>query len=106
MKMRSLRWNLVAWNPTAGPADPYGAPRLAHLAWTVRARWRPIGLAVGALLMGTGLMLPSTVAFIAGMLAVGSAAPDGRLQSATAARIRAWVWLDQGRRGQVTSTSR
>jgi hypothetical protein len=106
MKMRSLRWNLVVWNPAAGPADPYGVPRLAHLAWTVRARWRPICLTAGALLMGTGLMLPSTVAFIAGMLAVGSAAPDARLPSPTAARVRTWAWLDQGRRRQVTSTSR
>ena len=95
MYMRSLRWNLVVWKPSAGPADPYGAPRFAHLAWTVRAHWRPICLVTGALLMVLGLMLPSIVAFIAGLVAVGSSAPDGRLPSATAARVRAWVWLDR-----------
>ena len=99
MHMRSLRWNLVVWKPSAGPADPYGAPRFAHLAWTVRAHWQPIGLSAGALLMVAGLMLPSTVAFIAGLLAVGSAAPDRRLPSATAARVRTWVWLDKSRAG-------
>jgi len=97
MQLRSLRWNLVVWNPSAGPADPYGAPRLAHAAWAVRAHWRPIGLVTGALLMGIGLTLPSTVTFIAGMLAVGSSAPDARLPSATAARVRAWAWLDRVR---------
>lgn len=97
MHVRSLRWNLVVWNPSAGPADPYGAPRFAYLAWTVRARWRPICLVTGALLMVIGLMLPSAVAFIAGMVAVGSAAPGAGLPSVTAARVRAWAWLDKTR---------
>jgi hypothetical protein len=95
MHMRSLRWNLVVWNPSAGPADPYGAPRLAHAAWPIRAHWKPICFGIGALLMVTGLMLPSPVLFIAGMLGVGASAPDGRLISATAARVRAWMWLDK-----------
>jgi hypothetical protein len=97
MQMRALRWNLVAWNPSAGPADPYGAPRFAHLAWTARARWRRICLVTGVLLMVTGLMLPSAVVFIAGVLAVGSSAPDARLRSVTTARIRTWAWLDKSR---------
>jgi hypothetical protein len=97
MQMRPLRWNLVAWNPSAGPADPYGAPRFARLVWTCRARWRPICLATGAVFMGTGLMLPSTVVFITGVVAVGSSAPDARPHSATTATIRTWVWLDKKR---------
>jgi hypothetical protein len=96
MRMRSLRWNLVVWKPSVGPADPFGAPGFAHLAWTVRARRRPIFLVTGALLMATGLMLPSTVAFIAGMLVVGSSAPAAPLRSPTAAMVRAWVWLHKG----------
>jgi hypothetical protein len=96
MEIRSLRWNLVAWNPSAGPADPYGAPRFARLAWAVRGHWRPIGLITGGFLMLIGLVLPSPVVFIAGMLAVGSSAPDARLHSATAARVRTWAWLDKG----------
>jgi len=95
MKMQSLRWNLVVWKPSAGPADPYGAPRLAHYAWAVRAHWRPIGLAAGAVLMVSGLMLPSPVVFIAGMLAVGVSAPAGRPHSPTAAMIRAWARMQR-----------
>jgi hypothetical protein len=95
MYVRSLRWNLMVWDPSAGPADPCGSPKLAHLVWAVRAHWRPIGLAAGALLLAAGLLVPSAVVFIAGMLAVGSCAPDARLISVTAARVRAWMWLDK-----------
>jgi len=97
MHVRAFRWNLMTWNPSAGPADPYGAPKFAYLAWTVRARWRPICLITGALLMPIGLMLPSPVVFIAGVLAVGSSVPDTRLRSVTTARIRTWAWLDRSR---------
>ena len=97
MQLRSFRWNLVVWNPSAGPADPSGAPRFARLFWTARVHWRPICLAIGMFFLVTGLMLPSTVAFIAGVVAVGSAAPDTRLGSATAARVRTWLWLDKSR---------
>ena len=95
MQIRSLRWNLVVWNPSAGPADPYGAPRFAYLAWSVRSHWRPICLVVGALGIVLGLMLPSAVVFVAGVLAVGSSMPAARLPSATAARVRTWAWLDK-----------
>ena len=97
MQIRSLRWNLVAWSPSAGPADPHGAPRFARLVWAARVRWRPICLVAGGFFMVIGLMMPSTVAFIAGMVAVGSAAPDTRLRSATASRVRTWMWLDKSR---------
>lgn len=97
MKMQSLRWNLLVWNPSAGPADPYGAPRLAYVAWPVRAHWRAIFLVGGALLMVTGLMLlPSTVTFIAGVLMVASAAPTTGGRSPTAAMVRAWGWRYKG----------
>ena len=91
MKIRSLRWNLIVWKPSAGPADPFGAPGFSHMAWAVRARWRPISLTAGAVLMVLGLMLPSTIAFVAGMLVVGLSAPDARTRSHTAAMIRAWT---------------
>ena len=91
MKIRSLRWNLVVWKPSAGPADPFGAPRFTHMAWAIRARWRPVSLIAGALLMFLGLMVPSTIAFVAGMLVVGLSAPDARTRSHTAAMIRAWT---------------
>ena len=95
MQIPSLRWNLVVWNPSAGPADPYGAPKFAYLAWSVRSHWRPICLVVGALGIVLGLMLPSAVVFVAGVLAVGSSMPAARLPSATAARVRTWAWLDK-----------
>ena len=97
MQMQSLRWNLVVWSPSAGPADPCGAPRFAYLIWAVRSRWRPICLVTGGLLMVTGLLLPSAVAFVAGMLTVGSSVPDAQLRSATAARVHTWAWLDKCR---------
>jgi hypothetical protein len=66
MRLRAHRRNLVAWSPSAGPADRYGAPGLTRLARTrrihrfirtgalltviglgrlaraVRPRWRPL----------------------------------------------------------------
>ena len=91
MRIRSLRWNLGVWKPSAGPADPFGAPGFSHMAWAVRARWRPISLTAGAVLMVLGLMLPSTIAFVAGMLVVGLSVPDARTRSHTTAMVRAWT---------------
>ena len=97
MKMQSLRWNLVVWHPSAGPADPFGAPGLTRMAWAVRTRWRPIFLGVGALLIVIGLMLlHSTIAFIAGVLMVGSSGGAPGPHSPTAAMVRTWEWLYKG----------
>jgi hypothetical protein len=101
MKMRSLRWNLVVWTPSAGPADPFGAPRFTRMAWAVRARWRPIFLATGVLLMVLGLMLPSAVAFVAGILVVGLSAPDTGPHSLATAMVRAWTPPHKGRDGHL-----
>lgn len=81
MRLRARRRNLVAWSPSAGPADRYGAPRLTRpartgpmhrsirtgalltviglrpLARAVRRRWRP--LLAGGVLTVAGLMLRS-----------------------------------------------
>jgi hypothetical protein len=38
MRLRAHRRNLVAWSPSVGPADRYGAPRLTRLARTRRTR--------------------------------------------------------------------
>jgi hypothetical protein len=81
MRLRAHRRNLVAWSPSVGPADRYGAPRLTRLARTrlirrfirtgalltviglrrlaraVRPRWRP--LLAGGVLTVVGLMLRS-----------------------------------------------
>ena len=98
MRIRSLCWNLLVWNPSAGPADPYGAPGFTHIAWAVRTRWRPICLIAGALLMVTSLMLlHSTVAFIAGLLLVAASAPGAGLHNPDTAMVRTWEWLDKVR---------
>ena len=97
MRIRSLSWNLIVWKPSSGPADPFGAPRFTHMAWAIRVRWRLIILATGALLMVLGLMLPSTIAFIAGMLVMGLSAQDARSHSHTAAMVRAWTSPRKGR---------
>jgi hypothetical protein len=92
--MRALRWNLLVWNPSAGPADPYGAPGFTHIAWAVRARWRPIFFITGAVLMVTSLMLlHSTVAFIAGLLLVAASAPAAGPHNPDTAMVRTWEWL-------------
>jgi hypothetical protein len=97
MRMRSLRWNLAVWQPSAGPADPFGAPRLAHFAWVVRNRRRPICLVTGALLMVTGLLLlPNAVIFVAGMAVVGLSRSGGPLGSHTAAMVHGWQRPRQG----------
>jgi hypothetical protein len=68
------------------------------MAWAVRSRWQPLFLVTGALLMVIGLtLLHSTIAFIAGLLMVGSSAGAPGPHSPTAAMVRTWEWLYRGR---------
>lgn len=101
MKIRSLYWNMVEWDPSTGPADPFGAPGFTHIAWGVRARSRTVFVIVGVLLMVTGLLLlHSTVAFIAGVLMVGSSVGGWPgPHSPEAAMVRTWERLHKGRAG-------
>jgi hypothetical protein len=98
MRLRGRRRNLVAWSPSAGPADRCGAPRLTRLAGTkrthrfirtgalltvmglrrlaraVRPRWRP--LLAGGVLTVVGLMLRSSAwgaVILPGIWLLGSA---------------------------------
>jgi hypothetical protein len=104
MRMRSHRRKLVLWKQSVRPADRYSAPRIARiarsrpfrwLAWTVRTRRRPIFLVTGALLILMWMMLPSTMAFVPGMVVLGLSAPDARsdtgLFSPSAAMVRGWL---------------
>lgn len=107
MRTRLDHRDLAVRHPPAGPAGQYGARRaragrvrwwfragawvavtgLTRLTRTARRRWPVMFLVAGVLLMISGLMLRSTVAFIAGMLAAGSSA-EGRSPSPTAAMVR------------------
>ena len=118
MRMRSHRRNSVVWQRSAGPAERYGALSLTRssrhrrsrwwlhagmvlsvigirrLARMARARWRPIFLVTGGLLLFGGMLLPSTIAFVSGMLVLGLTAPDARarggLLSPTTAMVCGW----------------
>jgi hypothetical protein len=92
MGMRSHTRNLVAWKPSAGPADRYGAPRfmpvtrprrvrwwirtgamfsvvgIRRLARLMRARWRPMFLIAGATLTVIGVVVPGSMVFVPGVL--------------------------------------
>ena len=85
MRLRSHRRNLVVWSPSV-PAGNSGAPRLARprrIRWwlrtgalltvigatrLVRTRWRPVLVVTGALLMVVGIVLPSGMTLVPGML--------------------------------------
>lgn len=118
MRMCSHRRNSVVWQRSASPDQRYGALSLTRssrprrIRWwlhagivlsvtgirrfsrAVRARRRPIFLAIGGLLLVGGMLLPSTIAFVSGMLVLGLSAPDARarvgLLSPTTAMVRGW----------------
>jgi hypothetical protein len=107
MRLRSHRRNLVVWSPSV-PAGNFGAPRLARprrIRWwlrtgalltiigatrllrTVRTRWRPVLATTGALLMVAGIVLPSGMTLVPGILVLlfallkGDGASDRRAAS-------------------------
>ena len=107
MRLRSHRRNLVVWSPSV-PAGNFGAPRLVRprrIRWwlrtgalltiigatrllrTVRTRWRPVLATTGALLMVAGIVLPSGMTLVPGILVLlfallkGDGASDRRAAS-------------------------
>ena len=65
-----------------------------------RARWQRVFLVTGALVFVIGgLMLRSSVAFVSGMLIMGSAVSGTAPPSPTAARVHTWMWLHKSRTG-------
>ena len=86
-------WRFRWWLRTGALLSVIGIRRLA------RTRWQPIFLVTGALVFVIGLMLRSSVAFVSGMLMMGSAASGTALPDPTAARVHTWIWLHKSRTG-------
>jgi hypothetical protein len=99
MRMRLHRRNLVVADPSVSSADRNSAPRFTHISHAVRTHQRPIFLVVGALLLVLGVALPSTVAFVSGMLVMALGAPNAGPHSSEAAMVRTWEWLHKNRAG-------
>ena len=90
VRPRRIRW----WLRTGALLSVIGMRLFAR---TARTRWQPIFLVLGALVLVIGLMLRSSVAFVLGMVVVGSAASDIGSHSPTAATVRTWMWLHKSR---------
>ena len=97
MSMRLHRRSLVAADLSVSPADRNSPPRFTHISHAVRTHRRPVFLAVGALLLVLGVALPSTVAFVSGMLVMALGAPNAGPHSSEAAMVRTWEWLHKSR---------
>jgi thiamine transporter ThiT len=71
-----------------------------RIARAARTRQRLIFLVIGALLLIVAIVLRSTIAFVSGMLVLGSFAFDAQQGSPTGAHVRMWQWLrkDQANR--------
>ena len=65
----------------------------SRVTQVVRARQRLIFLVIGALLLISGIALPSVTAVISGMLVMGSFAFDARPGDPTSAHVRMWQRL-------------
>jgi len=75
--MRSHPWNL----------------EFTRIARVARTRQRLILLVIGALLLIIGVVLRSSVAFVSGMVVMGSFAFDAQQGTPTGAHVRMWQWL-------------
>ena len=64
--------------------------RIARMA---RARQRLILLVTGALLLIIGIALRNSIAFVFGIVMMGSFAFDAPQKSPTSAHVRMWQWL-------------
>jgi hypothetical protein len=67
--------------------------RVMGVARTAGARWRLMFLVTSALLIVTGVMLRSSVAFVSGLLLVGPCVPDALSWSPEAGMVSTWAWL-------------
>ena len=72
---------------------------LTRIARTARARQRLILLVTGALLLIIGIALRNSIAFVFGIVMMGSFAFDAAQGSATSAHVRMWQWLHKNQGG-------
>ena len=79
---------------------PLWSPEFTRIARTARTCQRLIFLATGALLFIIGITLRSSIAFISGILVMGSFAFDAQQGSPTAAHVRMWQWLHKNQAGR------
>ena len=86
-------WRLRWWLRTGALLSAIGIRRLAQ------ARWQRVFLVAGALVFVIGLMLRSSVAFVSGILILGSAVSGTAPPSPTAASVHTWMWLQESRTG-------
>jgi hypothetical protein len=89
VRLRRLR----RWLRAAALLSVIGLRRLA------RTRWQPIFVVTGALVFVIGLMLRSSVAFVSGLLVMGSALSDTMPHSPTAAMVHMWMRVHKSRAG-------
>ena len=71
--------------------------RIARMA---RARQRLILLVTGALLLIIGIALRNSIAFVFGIVMMGSFAFDAQQGSPTSAHVRMWQWVHKNRPGR------
>jgi hypothetical protein len=95
MGVQLHRQSIVARKPPSSPSDRRGAAALALIAQVAWTRRRLMLLVAGMLLLVAGAALPSPVAFISGLLVVGSLAPQALASSPEAATVRTWQWLNR-----------
>ena len=66
---------------------------LTRIARMARARQRLILLVTGALLLIIGIALRNSIAFVFGIVMMGSFAFDAPQESPESAHVRMWQWL-------------
>lgn len=92
-ELDALTADIPAGRPLTSPPGHRKTPAFALVTQAVWTRRRLLSLVVGLLVLVSGMMLPSTVAFISGILVVGLSAPQAAPHTPQTAMVRTWQWL-------------
>ena len=79
---------------------PLWSPEFTRIARTARTCQRLIFLATGALLFIIGIALRNSIAFVFGIVMMGSFAFDAPQESPESAHVRMWQWLHKNQAGR------